>query len=230
MTQFEISIVSDTVCPWCYIGYRRLKAAIAQHLTQHRTDSFSISWHPFQLDPHSPRGQSIEKTTSYESKFGAQQAEMIFERLRSAAKGTGIEFSFAGRTGNTLDSHRLIEFAQRRDISTDERSGHSITLQTRLVEEIFVDYFERERDITSHSVLIAAARRVGLDEDEIAAFLRSDSLAKEVEEMAKENRERGVNGVPNFTINGVFTVEGAQEPAAFQMLFNRLKKREGAVL
>lgn len=230
MTKFNITIISDTVCPWCYIGYRRLRVAMSQHLENFPTDAFSITWHPFQLNPRFPKGTSMDKSANYEEKFGSEQRQMVFDRLKSAAKDVGIEFKFGGRIGNTLDSHRLIEFAQDKDQSENSRHDQLSDSRTRLVEQLFGDYFEREQDITDHGVLTQAAVRAGLDEDEVKAFLRSDKLAREVEEKANESRDQGINGVPHFDINGVFTVEGAQEPAAFLMLFNRLKKREAAVL
>ena len=230
MTKFEIGIISDTVCPWCFIGYKRLQVAIAQPLSQNPADTFAIQWHPFQLDPKSPKGESIDKNTSYERKFGEDGAEMLRQRLRSAGKDAGIEFNFAGRTGNTLDSHRLIELAKEKGDATIDRNESSTNLQTRLVEELFADYFERGQDITSHEVLTKAAGRVGLDEDEICSFLTTESLARDVERMASDNRADGVSGVPYFNINDVFNVSGGQEPDAFIALFNRLKKREAATL
>lgn len=225
--EFNILIISDTICPWCFIGYRRLRLAISQHLATHPNDTFSISWHPFQLNPNAPKGQTSDKRAVYERNYGAEQTELIFERLRTAAKGTGINFSFEGRTGSTLDSHRLLEYAEEKDAAgAGGRKGSLSGLQTRLAEELFGDYFERERDITSHDILVNAAERAGLDGAEARKFLESEALAKEVAEKARVPRENGINGVPHFSINDTFTVEGAQEPAAFLMLFRRLRKRQ----
>lgn len=226
--KYHVWIISDTVCPWCYVGYRNLQAAISEYLSAYPTDTFSISWHPFQLNPDAPKGQSVDKRASYNKNLGSMQAQVVFKRLESAGKRAGINFSFGGRTGNTLDSHRLIELAAQKD-NTNEASQTitdttpSKSLQTRLVEELFADYFESEQDITSHDVLSKAAARAGLNKREIDAFLASDKLAVEVERQAQVNRSESVTGVPHFTINDEFTVEGAQEPAAFLMLFKRLK-------
>ena len=230
MTRFHIPVVSDTVCPWCYVGYRHLKRAIAQQLANHPEDSFVISWRPFQLNPTAPKGQSIDKTRSYNSKLGKEQAGLVFERLRSAGKDAGIDFSFHGRTGNTLDSHRIIELARQKEVddeaNVDSSGGAVASLQTRVVEELFADYFEREQDITDHVVLARAAGRAGMDEHEVKAFLESDRLAKQVENEAADARNEGIRGVPLFTINDTFEVEGAQEPRAFTMLFERLRKKQ----
>ena len=229
MTNYDISIVSDTVCPWCYIGFRLLQAGISQHLAKYPDDTFVFSWHPFQLNPHAPKGRSIEKTNSSVNVLKEQPVEAVNERLRSAGKDAGINFKFNRRTGNTLDSHRIIEFACQKDAqsqsSTDRTPAPPQSLQTRLVEELFADYFERQQDIFDHDVLAKAAGRAGLDEDEVKALLTSYALSDQVEKEAKAARGEGVNGVPHFTINDMFDVEGAQEPNAFLMLFERLKKR-----
>ncbi|KAK3681845.1 hypothetical protein LTR37_020829 [Vermiconidia calcicola] len=227
MTKFNITIISDTVCPWCYVGYRNLQSAITQHLGKHPGDTFEISWHPFQLNPNAPRGVSVDKARSYESKLGAQQAQIVFERLKSAGEKAGIKFSFRGRTGNTLDSHRLIEFARAWQASSKGAGACVPSIrspQTRVVEELFAAYFEHEQDITSHDVIAAAAGQAGLYEKQVRTFLAGDELAGHVSKEAESNR-RGVSGVPHFTINDVFAVEGAQEPAAFTALFDRYKKK-----
>lgn len=229
MTNFQISIVSDTVCPWCYIGYRRLQRAISQHITQYPDDSFTLTWRPFQLNPHAPRGVSTEKVEAKQDSFGIKQ--IMRQRLISAGSEAGIKFKFGGRTGNTLDSHRLLEYAKRIDREStphgagDVRSG-SQSLQTRLAEGFFVDYFECEQDITDHVVLARAAKRAGMDEQEALKFLGGKELVDEVASEAQAAREEGVSGVPRFTLNEDFEIEGAQEPNAFLMLFQRLKRKE----
>lgn len=192
MTNYNISIISDTVCPWCYIGLRRLQAAITDHLSKYPGDSFALQWRPFQLNPNAPKGQTVDKMANYEKSFGVEQTQVVLERLRSGAEGTGIKFSFKGRIGNTLDSHRLIEFARLKE-SKDQRQGicqpsGMRNLQTRLVEELFSAYFEKEKDITSHDVLVEAAGQAGMYEKEARAFLESDRLAKEVEAEAIDSR------------------------------------------
>jgi len=221
MTKFSITVILDTICPWCYIGYRRLQAAIAEHQAQQPNDSFAIKLQPFQLNPKAAKGQSSDKLASYEDKYGREQTQQIFRRVRSAAEGNGINFSFAGRIGNTLDSHRLLQLAQQHE---------KTSVATALIDEVFADYFEREQDITSHAILAQAAARAGMNEREVLDFLASDELVKEVEQQVRDNRDEDINGVPLFVLNDTFTVEGAQEPAAFLTLFARLKKREAAIL
>lgn len=205
---------------------------MSQHLLEFPFDSFALTWHPFQLDPKAPKGQSVDKLASYEAKYGAEGTQVIFERLRSASGEVGIAFKFGGRMGNTIDSHRLIEFAQEQRQHQSSSSGDQLEADTatRLAEELFADYFEREQDITDHSVLIKAAGRAGIDEGEAETFLKSDELALETKQKASDIRGEGINGVPQFILNDTFTVEGGQEPRAFLALFGRLKKREAAAL
>ncbi|KAK3051379.1 hypothetical protein LTR09_007402 [Extremus antarcticus] len=236
MTHFSISIVSDTVCPWCYIGLRNLQAAIDHRTANHPNDTFSLTWHPFQLNPNTLQGQTVDKRTSYETKLGSDGARAVFDRLRSAGTAAGINFSFGGRTGNTIDSHRLLELACRQAANSEPSSAQSVpgqkVLQTRLAEEIFADFFEREQDITDPTVLSKAAVRAGLSgvEQDFKAFLASDDFVDVVHKTAAAQRQDGINGVPHFTINDEFTVEGAQEPTAFLHLFGKLAKRTRAVL
>jgi predicted DsbA family dithiol-disulfide isomerase len=169
----------------------------------------------------------VDKQSSYENKLGPDGARAVFHRISSAGERAGIKFSFGGRTGNTLDSHRLLEYAARQDDKAEANDHKSTGLQTRLAEELFADYFEREQDITSHTVLRRAAVRAGIasSEGDIERFLASNDLVDEVQKAAAAQREEGVSGIPYFVINDEFAVEGAQEPIAFLHLFERLVKR-----
>ena len=205
---------------------------MARQVTKHPGDTFTITWHPFELNPHAPK-RSTRMSTNAMSALKEQPVEAVHERLRSAGKDAGINFRVNRRTGNTLDSHRIMELARQKEVeskSTAVGIANGLDgVQTRLVEELFADYFEREKDITDHDVLVKAARRAGLDEEEANTFLASDAVAEKVQKEAEAARREGVNGVPQFTINDVFEVQGAQEPNAFLMLFEKLKNRERKV-
>ncbi|KAK7515993.1 DSBA-like thioredoxin domain-containing protein [Phyllosticta citriasiana] len=210
MTHFKIEIVSDTVCPWCYVGHRRLSKAIAQHQSQNPSDTFAITWKPYYLDPTAPKvGEN--KLERYQRKFSGQ-AEALLERMTQMGKLEGINFKWGGKTGNTRDSHRLIELGKQRN------------KQTRVVEELFAAYFENEKDITSHVVLQEAAIKAGLDEAEVKDWLSSDKGGKEVDQEVRQAQLRGISGVPNFTINDRYVVGGAQEADAFVKLFSESKE------
>ncbi|KAK4934854.1 hypothetical protein LTR66_015532, partial [Elasticomyces elasticus] len=104
MTKFEINIVSDTVCPWCYVGKKRLERAIAQRQSTHPEDAFSTTWSPFYLNPDAPT-TAVDKRAYYASKYGAARAKMMHAHMAALGQKEGIEFSFGGRIGNTRASH-----------------------------------------------------------------------------------------------------------------------------
>jgi len=217
MTNFTIAVVSDTVCPWCYVGKKKLEAGIAAFKKQHPEDTFSISWMPYYLNPHAPK-VGINKKEYYEQKFGSDRTNIIFERLRQTGQNVDIDFKFGGKTGNTRDSHRLIQLGKSK----------SPELQTRVVEELFASYFENEGDITSQDVLVQCAKKAGLDEKEAKEWLESGKGGKEVDEEVRFAQVMGVGGVPNFTLQGKYEVGGAQDAGVFLRLFEKIKASEEA--
>ncbi|KAF2853656.1 thioredoxin-like protein [Plenodomus tracheiphilus IPT5] len=219
MTNFDIDIVSDTVCPWCYVGKKKLERGIAAYKERHpeSNDTFSTNWFPYYLQPDA--GKSVDKQAMYESKFGKERVVMMHQRLSEIGRQEGINFKYGGNTGNTRDSHRLIQLGKTK--------GPQV--QTRVIEELFSAYFENEKDITSHEVLTEAGLKAGLAKAEIKDWLESGKGGPEVDKEVQQARQQGISGVPNFTINGKFEVSGAQDPAAFVQLFERLKKQEGSL-
>ncbi len=219
MTAFDISIVSDTVCPWCYVGKKKLESGISLYKAAHPNsdDTFSTTWRPFYLNPQAPK-KGIDKHEFYKSKFGDGKAEMIFKRLASVGEDVGIDFKFGGKIGNTRDSHRLIQLGKTK----------SPEVQTRVVEELFTSYFEKEEDITSHDVLREAGVKAGLPEEEVADWLQSDKGASEVDKEVTEAQMRAVSGVPNFVLQGKYEIGGAQDAEAFVKVFERVKEIEGS--
>lgn len=141
------------------------------------------------------------------------------QRLSEIGKAEGIQFKYGGRTGNTRDSHRLIQLGKTKGPKT----------QTRVIEELFAAYFENEKDITSQDILVEAGVKAGLEEKEAREWLESGKGGPEVDKEVQDAVEHNISGVPNFTINGRFEVGGAQEPSAFVQLFERLKKQEGSL-
>jgi predicted DsbA family dithiol-disulfide isomerase len=217
MTKYNISIVSDTVCPWCYVGKNRLELAMKQHLSTHPTDTFTTSWKPFYLNPDSPK-VSTDKQALYESKFGAQRTHVMQAHLARLGKDIGINFKYGGKTGNTRDSHRLIQLGKTK--------GEDV--QTRVVEELFNAYFENEEDITESETLVKRGVKAGLEEKEVREWLESGAGGEEVDREVMEAKRKFVTGVPNFTINGRFEIQGAEEPAAFIRVFDEIKDTEGS--
>jgi len=226
MTNFNILITSDIVCPWCYIGHTRLTRAINNHKASYPDDTFSLSYVPFYLNPPSrsegtffPSGSSsIDRKKYYASKFGPDRAEQIFRTLGQVAKGEGLDFKFGGKTGSSRNGHRLVQYAKT-------HGGESAQNETML--GLWRRYFEQEVDITQLDVLVETGVEAGLgNAEELKKYLESDEGCKVVDKEAQEAREKGINGVPNYEIQDEYEVSGAQDPVAFERLFKRWKDRE----
>ncbi|KAL5114370.1 hypothetical protein ACEQ8H_007760 [Pleosporales sp. CAS-2024a] len=217
MTHFTIDVVSDTVCPLCYVGKKRLEKGIAAYKEKHpgSNDTFATNWFPFYLDPTARK--SIDRQKHLESKFGKERAAMMQQHLSEIGRAEGINFKHGGKVGNTRDSHRLIQLGKTK--------GPQV--QTRVIEELFAAYFENEKDITQQDILIQVGVKAGLDEKEAKQWLESGKGGPEVDKEVQNALRKNINGVPYFTINNQFEVLGAQDASTFVQLFERLKKQEG---
>jgi predicted DsbA family dithiol-disulfide isomerase len=200
---FAIDILSDVVCPWCFVGKRRLEAALATLATTRPEPRPRVSWHPFELNPDLPR-EGIERRAYIESKFGdPDRFAQSQARLGAigAALGIGFRFDAIARQPNTLDAHRLILWAQsQRDADP-------------LVERLFAAFFCEGRDVGDRATLAALAADCGFDAAAAAAMLDSDTLVDRVAATEGRARELGVSGVPFFIFNERVAVSGAHEPA-----------------
>ena len=197
-----IDVISDVVCPWCYIGRRRLGAALAQFADEASRVQPIVSWHPFQLNPDLPR-EGIDRQLYLARKFGSSRnVREIYERVVAAGKSVGIDFAFERieRQPNTLDAHRLISWAQAQGSAED------------VVERLFHAYFLEGRLIGDRDVLAAVAGEAGFSAEAARAHLASGENAATIAEMDRRVRELGVSGVPFFIFGGKLAVSGAQEP------------------
>jgi predicted DsbA family dithiol-disulfide isomerase len=194
-----IDVVSDVVCPWCYIGKRHLESALAQLPEAERP---VVRWHPFQLNPDLP-ATGIDRRRYLEEKFGGpERAAQIYERVRAAGStaGLALDFDRIERQPNTLDAHRLIAWAQGSGAGdTDE-----------LVEALFRAYFVEGRFIGDRTVLAEIAGEAGFDAAAAKALLDSGDGAAEIAEMDRHARTMGIGGVPFFVFNQRLGVSGAQ--------------------
>jgi predicted DsbA family dithiol-disulfide isomerase len=210
-----IDVISDVVCPWCFIGRRRLGAALARLKADEPQVQPHVSWHPFQLNPDLPR-EGIDRRVYLAEKFGGSgRAAEIYERVRTAGSTVGIDFAFEKieRQPNTLDAHRLISWAQAQG-SAEE-----------LVERLFRAYFLEGRFIGDPDVLAAIAGEAGLPGEAARAHLASSTGAAAIAQMDLRVRELGVTGVPFFIFGDKVAVSGAQEPA---VLVGAMREAEGA--
>lgn len=197
-----VDVISDVVCPWCWIGKRRLEAALALLAEREPAVRPLVSWHPFELNPDLPR-EGIARRTYVERKFGGEDgARGVYERIRAIGASDGIPFAFDAilRQPNTLDAHRLIAWAQRQGDAEP------------LVERLFRAFFVEGRSIGDRDTLAILAAQSGLDEVAARALLASGEFDDEVPAMGRRARELGVEGVPFFIFDGRVAVSGAQEP------------------
>ena len=201
------------------MGKNKLERGIAAYQAAHPSsnDIFTTTWYPFYLNPDSPK-IGIDKRNYYKTKFGEERTAMIFDRLSGIGKDVGINFKFGGKTGNTRDSHRLIQLAKTKGPE----------MQTKVVETLFESYFENEQDITSHEVLEAAGVKAGLQPEEVQEWLRSDKGGKEVDKEVTSAQMKNISGVPNFTLQGMYEIGGAQDPENFVRIFEKIKQIENS--
>src|SRR5277367_3005426 len=194
----NIDVVSDVVCPWCYIGKRRLEGAIS--LTP--DVKVEVNWRPYFLNPWIPR-EGIDRQTYLETKFGSvERYAVIVERIASAAALEGLVYNpdKINRQPNTLDCHRLILWSR------------SATDPGRMKQRLMDLYFAEGADLSDAKVLIQAAVDCGMDGDLVRRLLASDADIDRIENDANSAKEAGIDGVPCFVFGGSVIVTGAQSP------------------
>lgn len=213
----KLDIISDPICPWCYIG----KAGLDRALEAHPDHPFTIEWHPFQLNPDMPP-EGMDRRTYLETKFGGrEQAVAVYARIAEAAETAGltIDFEAIQRTPNTIDAHRLIHWA-----GLEGR-------QTAIVSALFRAYFVEGRDIGDRTVLLEIAEASGLDREMTERLLNSDADTADIRARDAHARERGVTGVPTFVIANQHVAPGAQPTELWAKVIEdiaaQLSEREG---
>ncbi|HUH85096.1 MAG TPA: DsbA family oxidoreductase [Stellaceae bacterium] len=205
----RVDIVSDVICPWCYIGKRRLETALALRPEV----SIDTNWRPFQLNPDMPAG-GIDRRAYLAAKFGGSaHAERIYANVTEAGASVGIPFAFdrIRRTPNTRDAHRLIRRA------TGQGRADAV------VEALFQAYFTAGRDIGDRATLAEIAGEAGLDAQDTAAWLESPAELEQVLAEDRSARRLGINAVPCFIFEGQYAVSGAQEPEFFLPVFDLMR-------
>ena len=194
----RIDVVSDIVCPWCFIGKHRLEKAIALN----PDIPVEVRWRPYFLNDWIPR-EGISREQYLTTKFGSpERYQSIAQRVSAAAAAEGLTYAMdkISRQPNTLDAHRLIRWA--------DEIGKAAEMKQRLMDL----YFTEGADLTSHAVLAQAAADIGLDAEATRKALASDKDVAEIEREALSAKEAGIDGVPCFIFGGKFAISGAQEP------------------
>lgn len=208
-----IDIVSDHVCPWCYIGKRRLERALAE-----RPDiETQIHWRPFQLNPDMPR-EGRDRLEYMRSIFGADRAQMILDKLPEFGAPDGLHFQFksGSRAPNTLAAHTLMRMAGETNTETQHQ------LQELLFKANFIDC----DDIGDLAFLAKLAGEVGMDADVALQKLNAQEDETLVEDEIRDSREKGISGVPCFVFNGEHAVQGAQSVESFVSILDQLSSTD----
>jgi predicted DsbA family dithiol-disulfide isomerase len=210
----KLDIFSDPICPWCYIGLKRLEKALEAR-PEH---PLVIEWHPFQLNPDMQK-DGINRRAYLEGKFGGTEGAKrayapIVETM--AKEIPAADLGKIKKTPNTLDAHRLIHWA-----GLEAR-------QTDMVEALFKAYFEDGRDIGNHDVLIAIADEVGMEDGLVERLLKTEQDIEMMQERDAHGRERGVNSVPLFVVASQHAVPGAQEPEMWIKVIDDLTEQLAA--
>jgi predicted DsbA family dithiol-disulfide isomerase len=196
--KFTIDVVSDVVCPWCFVGRKRLEQA----LELNPDIDVTVNWRPFQLDPTIPPQGKDRKRYMQEKFGGSDRIFEIHQQLTELGKEVGIEFDFDSIeiSPNTLDAHRLIRWA----------SQAQPNVQDTLVGILFSYYFEQGKDIGDSEVLLEAAEEVGMDVAIVASLLPTDADTVGVRQEIDTANQIGVRGVPCFILDQKYAVMGAQ--------------------
>ncbi|HEX8009905.1 MAG TPA: DsbA family oxidoreductase [Casimicrobiaceae bacterium] len=196
-----VDVVSDVVCPWCYIGKRKLERALAELRAREPGIGIAVRWHPFELNPDLPP-EGIPRSAYLDAKFGAERATEIYARVRAVGLTVGIAFDFERitRQPNTRDAHRLIAWAQQ--------AGDA----DALVEGLFRGFFLEGRRLSDAGELAALAEKAGFPRGGAAALVASQRLRAEADSEYREAQDAGITAVPFFIFNGRTAVSGAHDP------------------
>lgn len=208
----RIDIISDTICPWCYVGKRHLETALAA-----RPDVVAeLYWHPFELHPDMPV-EGMDSRDFYETKFGSQERmEEVLSNVEGAGRAAGIHFAYdrIDRVPNTVRSHALIRWASR------------FGEQTAAAEALFHAYFIEGRDIGDVQVLTDVAEDLGLPADEAVTWITGEESLTAVRRVAMQIKQMGIDGVPCYVIAEKYAVVGAQPPEAFVAILDKAMAQE----
>ena len=206
----DIQVWADVVCPWCYIGKKRLEVALAQF-----PGEVTVTFRAYQLDP-SPVPAPVRTKDALAAKFGGRErAEQMFTHVTSIAVGDGLRLNYdRSIAANTFDAHRLIAWA----------AGQG--RQAEMLDALQRAHFTEGIDIGSHPALAAVAGSIGLDRAAALAYLESPAGTEAVNTDLAEARELGITSVPTFVIDGKYAIQGAQEPGTILAALEEITRRE----
>lgn len=209
----RVDVVSDVVCPWCFVGKRQLERALARWAESHPGEPEPVvAWHPFQLNPDMP-AEGMDRAEYLQEKFGRSDSAEIYDRVKHAAAQVDLTLAIESisRQPNTLRAHALIA------------AGADAGLQDALAEAFFDAYFHDGRDLTDRETLAQIARGAGLDEERIAAALDDFEVQREVHAADVRARKLGISGVPFFVVDQRLGVSGAAGVDTLLAAFERAR-------
>jgi predicted DsbA family dithiol-disulfide isomerase len=212
----RIDIVSDVVCPWCIIGFKQLQRAL---LGLGDEVEVELHWHPFELNPQMPpEGQDLREHIGQKYGTTPEQSQAARMRLTQIAESLGVEFRFyeGMRIYNTFRAHQLLHWAGEQG------------KQTELEMALFESYFSRQEDVGDEEILVAAAGRAGLSEEEARAVLSDGRYVDTVRDQQRFWLSKGIHAVPSFIFNQRYLIPGAQDPDVFAAALNKLLDEEAA--
>jgi len=197
-TPITVDVVSDVMCPWCFIGKRRLETALKSVPDL----NVKVRWHPFQLDETLPRTGKDRKQYLSDKFGGLERAGEVYGQIRRAGAEEGIDFAFDAikLSPNTLDCHRLILWSRADD------------LQDEVVERLFQAYFLNGEDLTRPETLVRISEEAGMQSDLVEQLLETETDLDKVEDQIAKAQSSGISGVPCFIIDGRFVLAGAEKP------------------
>ncbi|MFT5582416.1 MAG: putative DsbA family dithiol-disulfide isomerase [Psychromonas sp.] len=209
----KIDVVSDVACPWCYVGKRRLEAA----LKQWKGAPVEVTWHPYQLDP-SMRVEGMDRDTYLTNKFGSiEHVQEMTDRLTEVGKTEGINFDFGDNwlAVNTLPLHQMLSVARKEGFGTEMK------------ERFLAAYFEESQHLNKLEVLYDIATDFGWNSEKVDEIINDKSIAVAVKEEINLYQERGVKGVPFFVVNDKYGISGAQPVEVFLEAFESVSSDAG---
>lgn len=204
----KVDIVSDVVCPWCYVGYKQLQAA-ANALDIELT----VSWHPFQLNPNmETKGQNLREHLMEKYGISEQDSVNARARLQKVGEELGISFNFSdeSRIYNTMDAHKLLTFA----LGSDK--------QDELKQALFNAYFTEQKDISQQQTLVDVANSIGLESEDVNQALNSEPLAQKINHEIQSFQTQGITGVPAMIFKQKYLVTGAQGVDNYKNILSQL--------
>lgn len=213
MQKITIDVVSDVVCPWCYIGKRRLEKAINELKGEYE---FEVNYLPFELNPNMPKEGRNQKEYLTEKFGGEDRYKQLTDNVAKVAADEGLHFDYDKQQNspNTRDAHRLILLAKQEGV------------QAEVKEALLNAYFVKGVDLTKNENLVNVVNKAGLDREKATSLLSSDEGLAEVKRMEQINAQRGVSGVPFYIVNGKYGISGAQPSSSFISAFKDIGEKE----